>query len=66
MPNARTSPATAGLAARLLLCSLVCALMLVYVAQAMGATAQTGGSTQTGQAALRTATPAVLGHLERV
>jgi len=61
----RTSPATAGLAARLLLCSLVCALMLVYVAQAMGATDQTGGSTQTGQAGAPDSTPAVSVTLEQ-
>jgi hypothetical protein len=49
----------------LLLCSLVCALMLVYVAQAMGATDQTGGSTQTGQAGAPDSTPAVSVTLEQ-
>jgi len=65
MQTPHTSPAARGLAARLLLCSLVCALMLVYVAQAMGATNQAGGPSQTGQAGAPDSTPAVSVTLEQ-
>lgn len=65
MKTYRTSPAARGLAALLLLCSLVCALMLVCVAQAMGATDQAGGSSQTGQAGVPDSAPAVSVTLEQ-
>jgi hypothetical protein len=65
MKTYRISPAAGGLAARLLLCSLVCALMLMCVAQAMGATDQAGESVQTGQAGAPNSAPGVSVTLEQ-
>ncbi len=68
MQKPHTSPVArdlATLATRLLLCSLLCALMLMSAARAMGATDQAGGSTQTGQAGAPGSAPAVSVTLEQ-
>ena len=62
----RTSPITArGAAIRLLLPSLVCALVLACGGQALGATGQANESSLTGQPGASGSAPAVSGILEQ-
>ncbi|HEY5045654.1 MAG TPA: hypothetical protein VII53_07335 [Solirubrobacteraceae bacterium] len=61
----RTSPAVSGSAPRLLFPALVCALVLVCGGQALGATGQTGGSSQTGQPGATGSAPVISGTLEQ-